>query len=201
MKTYFNIILLALVILTAESALAQNIRIGIKAGGNGSWLRGDQTSDQIFKELKTGLHYGVYTTFHFGGIFALQPEVLYSAKGNNFFDGIKGLKLDMQYVDVPLLFQIWPSDKFTIYFGPQAGIIYSANLKQKDGGEKTSFIDYIKFIDFGYVAGAAVELKSGLRIFARYNHGLVDISEDKVRVIQNSVIQTGLGFSFIKTKK
>lgn len=201
MKTCFRLLLLLFALFTIETASAQNFRLGLKMGGNGSWLRGDMNSDNILKEFKVGLHYGAYGTFHFMKIFALQPEILYSAKGNNFFDGIKGLKLDMQYVDVPLLFQIWPSDKFAIYFGPQAGLIYSANLEDKDSGDKTCFTDKIKFTDFGFIAGACVELKGGIRFFARYNHGLVDVSDDEVRVMHNSVIQTGIGFSFIKTKE
>ena len=85
MKTFVRIAL-PLALLIAAPLQAQTT-LGVKGGINISTVNTDLPDFENLTDSKTGFVGGVYANFALGGVFAIQPELLYSEKG---FKGIGG---------------------------------------------------------------------------------------------------------------
>jgi hypothetical protein len=74
-------------------------------------------------------------SFHAGGFvnvpisdkFSIQPELLYSAQGENG----KSIDVTLQndYINLPVMDKFYVSNNFTIEAGPQIGLLLSAKIK------------------------------------------------------------------------
>jgi opacity protein-like surface antigen len=97
------------------------------------------------------------------------------------------------------------TDKFALEFGPQLGFLLSAKSKFEgtfDGetfSEEVDIKDSVKSIDFGLNFGASFDFAENIMIGARYNLGLLDITdvEDSEDFkLQNAVFSFSLGYRF-----
>ena len=148
---------------------------GIKGGANFYNINTDPDTD-----LKTtvGFNVGAMGHIHLGKTWALQPEIVYSTQGakQSLPFGLGDYKLNLGYINVPILVQYMFSNGFRIEAGPQVGFLVNAN--EKVAGTKTDVKDQFSNVDFGIGAGLSyVHPKSGLGIDARYNLGLSNIAE------------------------
>lgn len=130
-----------------ESDFSNELHFGLKIGANYSNVY-DSKGEQFNADAKFGLATGAFVTIPIGKYFGIQPEVLYSQKGFKATGTILGSNYDFtrttNYIDVPLLFAIKPTDAVTILIGPQ----YSYLLKQKDEfNNSTTTIDQQKEFD------------------------------------------------------
>lgn len=109
----------------------EDLRFGIKAGGNFSNVY-DSKTDDFEADGKFGFAGGVALSISIGEYFGVQPEILLSQKGfkgrGTFFGSDYSFKRTTTYIDVPLQFQLKPSEYVTILAGPQ----YSYLIRQKD---------------------------------------------------------------------
>jgi len=130
--TAFTIICIATVSI-AQSKMnnKNNIKLGIKAGANYSNVF-DSKNDQFTADSKFGLAAGGFLSIPFAQFFAFQPEILFSQKGFKGTGTILGSPYQFtrttNFIDVPLLLAIKPSENFTLLVGPQ----YAFLLNQKD---------------------------------------------------------------------
>lgn len=202
MKKLFFVV----VLLFAGVVNAQQVNFGAKAGVNFASIGGDDTDDM---DGKTGFHLGLISEILFSEKFAFQPEILYSsqgAKGEYSEEGVsvEG-KLNLDYINIPLLAKYFVTPNLNIHAGPQLGFLvgaeeeYTASFGGETESETIDLKDDTKGMDFALAAGLGYKLDMGLFFDARYNLGLSNIwdyeDEDDFSQ-QNNVIQLSVGFMF-----
>ncbi len=186
MKFYFTIIILSL--LAVGTVKAQHINLGIKGGLNVYNIDGNSQY-----KSKAGLNLGVLGHIHLTDKFALQPELYYSSQGAKTEN--PDININLNYLNVPVLFQYMFDNGFRIQAGPQLGFLASA--KTKSGDVTVDVSDAYKGIDFGLgFGGSYVDPATGFGIDARYNHGLSKINESGSAELKNRGFQLGVFYLF-----
>ncbi len=191
-----KIILAAFVLGTCTAAVAQQqLKFGPKAGVNFANLSGVDNS-----EMKTGFHVGAVAEIKFNEKFSIQPEVVYSAQGTKtMINNIQG-KVNIDYINVPILAKYYIVDGFSVEAGPQVGFLVKAEGKGtiNDVSVSSDIKDNFKSTDFGLGLGLAYDLPVGMFVNARYNLGLSDIRNNTSSgdAVKNNVIQVGIGYKF-----
>ncbi|MBN1989353.1 MAG: PorT family protein [Bacteroidales bacterium] len=136
-KTLFLII--ASVALFASTGFSQDVHFGPKVGLNLSNVY-DSEGEDFDADAKFGLAAGLFVSIPIGSFLGIQPEVMFSQKGFKASGSILGnnytFKRTLNYIDVPLLIAVKPSEMFSIVAGPQ----YSYLISSKDEFED-SFLD------------------------------------------------------------
>jgi Outer membrane protein beta-barrel domain len=170
------------------NAPAGNISLGIKGGVNVYNVHND---NDIKYDPRTGYHFGLLGHIHFDNQFAIQPEIVYSAQGAKIGD----TKYNLDYVNVPVLFQYMFDNGFRLQAGPQAGFLLSA--KSKYNNTTTDNKEDFKPIDLCASIGASYVVPStGFGIDARYNLGLNNINKNSTVNSTNRGLQLGVFYIF-----
>jgi len=117
---------------SAQLLTAQEIKFGIKGGGNFATLEGeDFSSDNLIS-----YHAGVLVEFNLLENFSIQPELLYSSQGTKIDS--EDLKLD--YVSMPVLAKFYlTSKKLSLEVGPQFSFLLSENVQDQFETESFDF--------------------------------------------------------------
>jgi len=192
-KTIFTLALLAG--LSGAAQAQHNISLGLKAGGTYSSFVGENAdnSKSIF-----GFHAGGFVNIGLTKLFAFQPELLYSQKGDKVgsSEGITRLS----YLDIPLAFHVNANGLF-FEAGPQVGVLLGA--KYKNGGFSTDQKGLYNDFDFGYLVGLGYQRKTGPGIGLRYNGGFTNVAQSTKTAVgtfqpqaRNSAFQLYLTYSF-----
>ncbi len=179
MKQIFAIAVVFLLFTGATSA--QHFNIGIKGGLNAYSI----TEKSVFDEtLKAGLHVGLIGHIHLSNNFALQPELVYSMQGSK--------SIDLNYVNVPLLFQYMFDNGFRLQAGPQLGFLVSAEDKNN-----VNIKNNFESLDIAIAMGISyVNPATNFGVDFRYNHGLTDVSKNNGPKIFNRGFQLGVFYLF-----
>ena len=186
-KTLFTMLVAMFVVFASHA----QINLGIKGGLN---LYKISIDDSDKTDMKPGMHIGLLSHIHVTENFALQPEIYYSAQGaKSEFDGDERTT-NLNYVNVPLLFQYMFDNGFRLQAGPQLGILTAA--KFKEGGNSTDVKGSFNSLEFGIPLGVGYVSPSGFGIDARYNLGLSNISENDMAKAYNRGVQVGLFYLF-----
>ena len=127
---------------------AQHVNFGFKVGLNLADIVSDDNSET---SLKPGLNVGAIAHIHLKNNFALQPEITYSDQGAKFKSAGIESKLNLGYINIPVLFQYMFDNGFRIQAGPQLGILLSAKAKSNDVSVDVK--DDLNVIDFAISAG------------------------------------------------
>ena len=190
MKLYLNVALAA--ILMTATAKAQNVNFGVKGGLN---IYNINNSNGAKYDNLLGFNLGLIGHIHLAKQLALQPELVYSAQGAKFTTAGVETKLQLGYINVPILFQYMFDNGFRLEAGPQVGFL--VNAKTKRPNLTTDIKDNIKKVDVGLGAGIGyVNPTSGFGIDARYNLGLTNINENSSVKSTNNGFQVGLFYLF-----
>lgn len=197
-----KIILSVVAVFVFGLANAQEVKFGAKVGGNVSSLNvsGGEIGDVGVLRFNSivGVQAGVFAEIKVAGKFAVQPEVLFSTEGSEF--GIEGTdaKINLSYVNVPVMVKYYASEKISLQAGPQLGFLVDA--KGKSGGESEDIKDSFKSINFGVNFGLGYDINEKVLVDFRYNLGLSNIGEDdffgndsKLKV---STFSLALGYKF-----
>jgi hypothetical protein len=184
--------------------------IGPKAGLNIASIGGDD-ADQILEgeslDSKTGFAGGLFFTYQFSNMFAIQPEAYYTMKGATYSEGGGELTISLDYIEVPLLFKfLIPIEgsniKPSIFAGPSIGFNMTAKSKVEFGGEtqENDFKDETKSTEFSLAFGGGVGFPVGngeLGVDIRYVLGMstFDDSSDPWD-LKNNVINFNLYYGF-----
>ncbi len=102
-------------------------RLGLKAGINQSSMF-DETNENFNPSPKIGLAAGGFLSIPIGKFLGVQPEVMYSEKGYKAYGNNYEYTRTTSHLDVPLLVQLKPFEKFYIVGGP----MYSYTLNKRD---------------------------------------------------------------------
>jgi hypothetical protein len=169
---------------------AGHVNIGIKGGVNVYNVRNDNNTKY---DARLGYHFGLLGHIHFNSHFAFQPEIVFSAQGAKFDNGTTKYNLD--YINVPALFQYMFDNGFRLQAGPQVGFLLSA--KSKNNNIITDNKSDLQPIDFGVSIGASyVFPPTGFGIDARYNLGLSNINKNGSVNSTNRGLQLGWFYIF-----
>lgn len=185
----------------ATNVLAQGTMIGGKAGFNVADLSVD---DDEGLDTRTGFVGGGFISFPIGDFFAIQPEVLYSAKGATLDFVEDGEQIDadikIDYLEIPVLLVARLTDQNSavrpiVYAGPAVSFEIKCKLEgTATEGSVSASVSFdcddplafdgdpieTKGTDFGIVFGGGLEFNAGSAVIiveGRYNAGLVDIND------------------------
>ncbi len=175
MKIYLSVALAAILFAGTATAQhsAQKRNIGIKAGVN---LYNINNDNNVKYDAKPGFNVGLLGHIHLAPQLALQPEIVYSLQGAKYNNAIGGeTKLNLGYINVPVLVQYMFDNGFRLQAGPQVGFL--VNGKATTNSVKTDIKDNFKTVDFGLGAGIGyVHPATGFGVDLRYNLGLSNIA-------------------------
>jgi hypothetical protein len=138
----FALMYLSIANINAQTGIVSNdkkFHLGIKAGANYANVY-DSKGEEFNADGKFGFAAGVFTSFPLSKYVGIQPEILFSQKGftatGKLLSSNYSLKRTTNYLDIPILLSIKPTEVVTILVGPQ----YSFLLSQKDVFENNAFI-------------------------------------------------------------
>lgn len=169
-----KIIFLILLVLFTTKSFSQGVDLGIKVGANFASLTDDV-------KTRTGLNFGGFATIKFNDKIALQGDLLYSQQGAELLDiG----KVDLDYMNVPVVLKYYLVKKLNIQVGPQFGFLVNDDDLNTES------------IDIAGVVGLGLDLPLGFRIDGRYNFGLTEIFPD-LSGLKNNVLSLSVGWSIL----
>lgn len=211
MKKIFTICL----ILCAFASVSQaQIRLGVKGGGNLSFLIYDP-EQQFDNRPSVGFHLGGFVHYGFAESLGIQVELLYSTQGGRsegeFSDGSflfdAEIRDNFNYLMLPILFKFTSSSGFTAEIGPSINFLLKAEetTELSSGGQNISTDEDIKELltgtDIMLALGLGYELPSGLSFNGRFAFSLSTIFDEDSDLVSpeapdllNAVFQLGVGF-------
>jgi Outer membrane protein beta-barrel domain len=193
----FSVVALAIT-LFAGKAVAQHaagspyVNLGIKGGLN---IYNIHNSNSSSYDTKPGFNLGLIGHIHLAKQVALQPEAFFSLQGAKYTTlGIE-TKVNLSYINVPVLLQYMFDNGFRLQAGPQVGFLIHA--ESKTSNTNVSIMNNLKKVDFALSAGLGyVHTPSGFGIDARYNFGLSNINKSSSNKSTNQGFQLGVFFLF-----
>lgn len=181
-----------LFVLASSVVVSQaQVKFGGKAGLNLSTFSGD---DADGAKSKIGFNIGALVDIPVSSNFSVKPELVFSTQGAKDEDDSDS-KLNMNYLNVPVLAKYTSASGFFGETGPQLGFLMSA--KSKFGGEDVDVKDGFKSTDFSWAFGIGYQMaESGFGVNLRYNLGLSNLPDEGEGSFKNSVFQLGIFKTF-----
>lgn len=171
------------------TAMTQHINIGIKGGLNSFTIAGDNSNAN---KSKISYNLGLLGHIHLSSNFAFQPEIVYSVQGTAYSDS---QRLNLNYINFPLIFQYMFDNGFRLQAGPQIGFLSSANLVS--GGSSSNILSNYKRSDVSLSFGVSyVKPSTGYGVDLRYNYGLTNINSSNNANAYNRGLQLTLFYLF-----
>lgn len=152
-------------LLSTVSAQAQ-LKIGIKGGANYSQLKEDNSLGFIDWEARTNFYAGVFAEIEINDRLSVRGEGLYSLEGGEFDDGNGNQKIDINYLNLPILLRLDIIGGVFIDAGIEPGIVIDKN---------DTYFD--KDTELGVLFGGGFRLGERLIFNLRYVRGLSSIYE------------------------
>lgn len=169
----------------AASSLTFAQTFGAKAGLNVANV------SEIDGNSKIGFNAGLFMNAPIAKNFSIQPEVLYNGVGSKDGD----LKLNLDYISVPVMFQYNATPEFYLEAGPQFGFLIGSKLK--NNSYSVDFKDAMETFDFGVGLGAGYYFTPNFGLTARYTAGITDVLKNNPGdAAKNNVFQVGLAYKF-----
>ena len=168
------------------------VSLGIKGGVN---VYNIHDNNNTSYDPRIGYNFGVLGHIHISRQFALQPEIVYSAQGAQLKTTLGTAKYNLDYINVPILFQYMWDNGFRIEAGPQIGFLVSAKSKIND--ISTDNKENVETIELAASFGASyIHPATGFGIDARYNLGLTNIDKTNNANSTNRGLQLGVFYIF-----
>jgi hypothetical protein len=200
----------------ARTPMSVQPRFGVKGGVNLASLEidDDTPATNFNTNSKTSFHVGVYANIPVGGMFKLQPELLYIGHGSKVtgtpLAGNQGTtqsyEVDMDYIAVPVMFQLSTPGGFFVEAGPQFSFLTTARQDNATGNDPDlKDAGVIKKTDFAVLGGLGFTSRIGLGVHATYIHGITNVfdtdnaSQTTSPIggeVSNRGIKIGLHYSF-----
>ncbi|MBC6992301.1 MULTISPECIES: porin family protein [Hymenobacter] len=155
----------------ASVGYGQGVRLGLKLGGS---LTNAVGSDIVGSSLQVGGHGGITANVGITKNFSLQPEALFSMKGDQATSYGPSIRARLYYIDVPVVLKYTRDDVF-FEAGPQGGYLLSY---QDNTGFTTKTPTPFRTLDYGYVLGFGYQDPGGFSVGWRYNGGLTNVYRD-----------------------
>ena len=184
----FKKVLVFALILVAFNCNAQDFNMGIKAGVNISKL-----TEPSYVKYREGVVLGLFFELYLDEKYGFQTDLLLSQQG--LADKNEDIKVNIDYLNIPILFNYLVVKNFKIQAGPQFGYVTHSESKGAYLGFNGHLGSTIKF-DCSAVIGIGWNFLEFMRFEARYNIGLTDVLYENEKA-KNSVISLTAGYSFL----
>ena len=166
MKKLFMIVAMMVATLSVSAQEAGQMFIKPMAGGTFSTLVGDV--DEV--KGKIGLVGGAEFGYNINETFGITAGLLYTMQGCK--SKIIDENLNLDYINVPVLANVYVAPGLALKAGPQIGFLTRAKLDDVD------MKDVCNTIDFSIPVGVSYEI-SDFVIDFRYNIGITSVSKNK----------------------
>lgn len=176
---------------------AQSVKFGIKGGVNYS----DPSILNAKASSKIGYHVGGVAEFKFSK-FAIQPEITYSVLGAKFNGNYIKSDANVGYIAVPVFFKVFVLKKFSVEAGPQVSYAVSENTTTTLSGNNLGEILQVNNLDYGFSAGASMQVTDTLFLQLRGVYGFTEITKTTgipqvdAFEVKNRALQLSLGYMF-----
>ena len=230
-----KLFMIAAMMVAAVSANAQfepgTLSIQPKIGGNISWLSNtpnlplgdvDDREIELKKSPIVGALIGAEAEYQLTNMFSLAAGLNFAMQGSGWKDydekigdvkyEIKDTKLNLYYINVPVVANVYLFKGFAVKAGGQVGFLVKANRElsatvkdeNNDWNMSTkydeSFTSECKKVDVAIPMGVSYQVPTiPIVIDARYNLGLTKVnkeSEEGYKDFKNNVIQLTVGYKF-----
>lgn len=187
-----KLVIMAALALSSVGAFAQQAvgtwSVTPKVGMTIANLSGDVNG----AKAKVGLVAGAEAEYQITDMISVTGGAFYSmqgAKGKD--DSGFGEKLNIDYLNIPILCNVYVAKNFAVKLGAQLGI--NVNADAKTGNLTMDVGDNIETVDLSIPVGLSYEYQNFV-IDARYNWGLTNIVKGADDSVRNSVFQITLGY-------
>lgn len=164
--------------------------IGIKGGVNIGNLSEFDGRSRISGHVGVFLHHTINNNWCF------QPELLFSGEGQRFYSNAMEHTLALDYLQLPLMIQYYPTPQLYLEAGPQVGVLISAQDKVDQRNGHTNVKSDFAAAQFAIAAGVGVKVSDQVIVYGRYNFGLTDVTVFDNIVDHSRVGQIGIAFRF-----
>ncbi len=191
-----------LLLLSFCSLNGQKIGFGIKLGLNDAKIIGFKNSESI-----TSYNFGVFSEFKFIEKFSIQQELNFSRNQLKMppsgyflfnYESIEDDKIDVNYINVPILAKFLINKNICMYFGPQINFLISANqsstkqifdaakdplssffMSPKYERLNNDFKPFFSPVDYSFSLGLMIPITQKFAIDFRFSEGLNNINKSK----------------------
>ncbi|MEX2591349.1 MAG: porin family protein [Anditalea sp.] len=141
-------------------------------------------------EDNNGFHVGTYLKISLAGIVALEPGIQYSHREFVSKAGSPSYKVDLNYLEMPLIFRLSIFPFVNIFGGPQPAVLVG---KKVSGEGYFDSMGNLPHYEMGGVAGIGIKLPLGFNIQGSYDFGLSHLED---QAIKNRIFKLSLGKDF-----
>lgn len=164
---------------------------GIKGGYN---LASVRNSDGDETDQRDGFHIGFFNESSLSNLLSVQTELTYSQQGYEFENSSYRLTQKIDYINLPLMLKLYPTNVFYLEAGPQIGYAISHKEEVETFGLSSTNTYEPNSFDWGMNFGVGFKSEMGMVLGARYHYGLGKIYDETN--YYNNVLQFSLGFEF-----
>lgn len=201
MKQVYQYILTLSIILIISIPTYSQVSFGIKSGMNIT-----TTKNLIaYPKNRIGFYGGGFVTIPLDKKLFLQPELLYSTKGDKPYNEFSAPNstLRFNYLNLPILLGYKIDHKTSLLAGPELGVLTSALLKIYKNKKFDASKNYPNKFDAALDIGISYNAIKSIGIEARYSYGFKTLSyKDDAGILHNQnggsnrVFQIGINYSF-----
>jgi hypothetical protein len=161
-------LLVILLLLFINYSGYSQVNFGAKSGINIATTKGLIE----FPKNRLGWYGGGFAIIPLYKKFFLQPELLYSSKGNGEkkYTALRAV-FNFNYLSIPILLGYNIDHKTSLVFGPEFGYLTSVHMVYEDGDNINVSKTYSPKIDAGFDVGLNYKIKKNIGIEVRYNYG------------------------------
>lgn len=176
---------------TTKLDLTNDYRVGFTIGAEAGY----QVTERF--GVTAGLLYSLQGYQLGGSLSSTVGGVEYKVEDNS--------KLNLHYINVPILANFYLFKGFAVKAGIQPGFLASAkfkndvtytNLGTANKTAEEDVKDELNTFDFSIPVGVSYEFRNGIMIDGRYNIGLTKVAKDSDVKSKNSVFQIMVGYKF-----
>ena len=188
-----KLMMIAALLVASLNVNAQEVGMFIKpmAGATLTTMTGDVND----LKMKVGFTGGAELGYQFHKMVALTAGALYTMQGARVSNDYNKYMINTNYLNVPVLLNLYPVSGFGIKAGVQFGFL----MKAKQGGEDVK--DFFEKSDFSIPVGLSYEFDDAV-VELRYNIGVSNIRKDNYvenlfsdgKKIHNSVLMLTFGY-------
>jgi len=179
------LLMVAMLSLSFSIANAQHA-IGLKGGVNIANLSGFEGRSRI------GVHGGVFLHHTINSSWCFQPELLYSGEGQRYWSNGVERTLALDYIQLPLMIQYYPTSQLYFEAGPQVGVLVSAQDKVDEETGHLNVKDDFSAAQIALGVGLGFKATDQVILYGRYNFGLTDVTRFDNIVDHSRVGQLGI---------
>jgi len=140
---------------------------------------------------RVSVHGGIFANRSLNKYFSIQPEIYFSGEGQRAYYNSAEHVWALDYIEVPLMIQVYPLPVLFLEAGPQVGFL--VNAKEKLGTSTPKNVkENIANVQFSIATGLGVKLCDPIILYARYNFGFTDLTAYDVIEHPGNVGQIGL---------